>query len=148
MYYFDLNNSNNRTLTEYSLLNTVSALEKQYSKKQVTKAKLTRNIQIRIGRPSERRFLKILDNNELMKCPVTVEDGRRAIKLHGPDVASTKGVTVKGKGQIKSVFVPIDLPKSLYPKHKNVTLCLDFFFANGIPFFHSISCGINFRTVR
>ena len=36
LHYFDLNNSNKRTLTEYSLLNTVSDLEKQYSKKQVT----------------------------------------------------------------------------------------------------------------
>ena len=106
LYYFDLNNSNKRTLTEYSLFNTVSDLENQYSKKQVIKARLARNIQIRIGRPSERRFLKILENNELRNCPVTVEDGRRAMKVYGPDVASKKGVTVKGKGQVKSVFIP------------------------------------------
>ena len=102
-YYFDVNKPNNDTLPEYSRLNTVANLESQYTKHQVDKTKIAREVQIKIGRPAEHS----LKNNQLINCPVTVEDGKRAIRLYGPDAATKKGVTVKGKGMRRLPFRPL-----------------------------------------
>ena len=106
-----------------------------------------KEIQIKIGRPSDNRYMKIVEGKYLLNCPITVEDVKRAIKINGPDRIAKKGTTVRAKGVVRPVFIPVDLPKLIYPKHKNACLCVDFFFVNSVTFFHSISIGINFRTV-
>jgi hypothetical protein len=44
-------------------------------------------------------------------------------------------------------FEAVSLPPSILKYHKNVTLCVDFFFVQGLIFMHTISRGIGFRTV-
>ena len=148
LYFYDTANSVKTELTNYSLLNTVADLEKQYSKKEVAKAKLARELQIRLGRPSSQRFETIVKNNHLINCPVTIEDVRRATKLYGADPAFLKGTMVRGKGRVAEDHKIMCLPKEIYPKHKDVCLCFDFFFVNRIPFIHSTSTKINFRTAK
>ena len=41
---------------------------------------------------------------------------------------------------------PCALPPSLLEHHQQVTLCVDIFYVRGLPFFHSISTKIHFRT--
>ena len=41
----------------------------------------------------------------------------------------------------------LSIPESLYHDCKNVTLCTDFFYVNGIPVFHAISRKINHRYI-
>ena len=148
LYFYDTANGTKTELANYSLFNTVANLEKQYTKKEVAKAKLARNLQIRLGRPSQQRFEVIIKNNQLKNCPITIEDARRALKLYGIDPAFIKGTTVRGKGQVAGDHKIMHLPKEIYPKHKDVCLCFDFFFVNRIPFIHSISTKINFRTTK
>jgi hypothetical protein len=122
LYYYDAaaSKKNNTPLTAYSLFNTVASLEKQYTKKEVSNAKLARRVQIEIGRPSQRKFEIILKNNQLRNCPINVMDAKRSFKIYGPDPSFLKGVTKKSKGIIVPPFHPVVLPKEIYPKHKDV----------------------------
>ena len=43
--------------------------------------------------------------------------------------------------------MPVQIPKSLYDDLKNVTLCADYHFVNGVTVFHTISRRLNYRTV-
>ena len=44
-------------------------------------------------------------------------------------------------------FEAIPIPPPVLAHHLNVTICADLFFVQGIPFFHTISRGLGFRTV-
>ena len=126
LYFFDTDNYNT-PLTQYLFFNTVTDLERQYSKQQVENTRLAKEIQIKIGRPFDNRYMKIVEGKHLLNCPITVEDVKQAIKIYGPDRIAKKGMTVRAKGVVRPVFIPVDLPKLIYPKHKNVCLCVDFF---------------------
>jgi hypothetical protein len=43
-------------------------------------------------------------------------------------------------------FVSKAIPAPILGYHENVTLCVDFFFLQRLPFLHTISPGISFRT--
>ena len=64
----------------------------------------------KIGRPSEKDFTGILENNLIQNCPVTPDDARRAITIYGLDVTTLKGKRVKK--QNRSIPI-IKLSKSL-----------------------------------
>ena len=42
--------------------------------------------------------------------------------------------------------LPCPLPPSILRHHRDITLCIDIFYVQGIPFFHSISSKLHFRT--
>ena len=42
----------------------------------------------------------------------------------------------------------VEIPEKLKDEHKNVTLCADIVFVDNIPFFHTISIDLNFRTIE
>ena len=150
LYYFDVakyRNANNRTVTNYSFITTVQSNKEKYHRREVELADRALEVYTRLNRPSRQMFEHILTSNQLRNCPVTVEDARRAFKIYGHDVATLKGKTVKRKNIPASTLVTTSLPLSILENHANVTLCIDFFFVQGIAFFHSISRKINFRTV-
>jgi hypothetical protein len=56
------------------LVNTVAENKTSYTNRNYSKAVLAREIQKKIGRPSTRAFIKIVDNKLLPNCPITRED--------------------------------------------------------------------------
>jgi hypothetical protein len=88
-----------------------------------------------------------LANNLINNCPVTADDAKRAIMIYGPDTATLQGKMTKHPGQHVPTFTPVQVPQFVLEHHKNVTLCQDFFYVQGLPFLHTISRKLQFRTV-
>ena len=132
----------------YTLLETVAANKKLFTPRQVTSADLARGLYRKLGRPSEADFYSILTKNLIRNCPVTPDDARRAFRIYGPDVATLKGKMTRTTAAPRApTFEAVPLSPSISEHHRNITLCVDFFFVQGIGFLHTISRGIGFRTV-
>ena len=68
---------------EVTLIQTVQEIEEGYSKRQIKDAKEERNLYAKVGYPSPRDFQKLISENMILNCPVTVEDVIRADKIYG-----------------------------------------------------------------
>ena len=76
------------------LVNTVAENKSKYTTRDYARAELARKIQIRIGRPSTRTFIEIVEKKLLPNVPITRDDILAAEHIFGPDVGSLKGKTV------------------------------------------------------
>jgi hypothetical protein len=129
------------------LVNTVQSNKEKYSHLDYLRAKEACELMCKIGRPSLKQFLTILDRNLLPNCPVTRRDAILAENIFGSDLGSLKGKTVRKPSE--PVQIPMnDLPMDIMQQYQNVTLCGDIMFVNKIPFFITISRHIHFGTVE
>jgi hypothetical protein len=147
LYIFNPNTTNN-TVSTYTMISTVVEQKKMFSQRQIKDVDQARELYRKIGRPDEVEFQNILRKNLIRNCPVTVADAQRALVIYGPDIATIKGKTTR---TVPSPHVPtfeaVPLPTPILEHHMDVTLCVDFFFVQGIAFLHTISRNIDFRTV-
>ena len=60
-----------------------------------TKAKLARDIQRRIARPSTQYFIRYVNNKIIANCPISSQDIKNAEFIWGPDLGSLKGKKVR-----------------------------------------------------
>jgi hypothetical protein len=147
LYVYDGNNAST-DVTAYTLVNTVAEHKKLFSQRQIDDADRARALYRKIGRPDESEFQSILRGNFIRNCPVTPDDARRALLIYGPDVATIKGkMTRSGATPRAPTFESVPIPAPILTHHRAVTLCVDFFFVQGLGFLHTISRGIGFRTV-
>jgi hypothetical protein len=149
LYIYSTNNNNiNEKVTGYTLIAAVAEQKKMFSPRQIQNADHARALYRKLGRPSEAEFYHILSGNLLRNCPVTVDDAKRALTIYGPDIATIKGKTTRTDAADRvPTFEAVPLPPTIMEHHRNVTLCVDFFFVQGLTFLHTISRGIGFRTV-
>ena len=131
--------------TGTTLVNTVAENKSNYTNRDYSRAELARQIQKRIGRPSTRAFLKIVENKLLPNCPITREDILAAEHIFGPDVGSLKGKTVHRTPERVHARMNV-LPIALMSRYRDVSLGGDIMFINKIPFFMTISRNIRFGT--
>ena len=151
LYYLDAAAERAKTRSEATVLvvNTVKDNQTRYTKAECDRAALARELQIKIGRPSTRDFIKYVNNNLLPNCPVTKRDIEAADDIFGPDVGSLKGKTVRRapvKVNTDQTYTP--LPRSVFERYQDVTLCGDVMHVNRIAFFVSRSRNIGFGTVE
>ena len=92
-------------------------------------------------------FMWILRTNGIKDCPVTVRDAEVALKVWGPNIAALKGKTTRKAAKSVKVEDIVEIPKEMIAMHKNVTLGIDIFFVNKIPFFVTLSRDICFTSV-
>jgi hypothetical protein len=145
--YIYKRNPTNASATGYSFVSTVAAQKAMFSRREIKAADVARELYRKIGRPAETEFQRILKQHLIMNCPVTPEDATRAQLIYGPDIAVIKGKTTRSAAAPRAAtFVATPIPPPILEHHRNVTLCADFFFVQGLPFFHTISRGIGFRT--
>ena len=79
---------------------------------------------------------------------MTAQDVKAALFIWGPETAVIKGKTTRiGPGRIPDAKC-LPLPQTTRDFHSKVTLCVDFFYVNGIPLLHTISRSFKFRTVE
>ena len=132
-------NASNNDVLNYCLVSTVADNESKYHHREVAAAKIAGKIHRSLGRPAEKIFESAVTTNQFKNCPVTVEDVKRYFANYGPDVASLQGKTVKRSSALARTNMPTPLPPMILQHHREVTLCIDNFCVQGIPFFHSIS---------
>ena len=100
-----------------------------------------------IGRPLQARFIHYLQKGLIRNCPITVDDARRAHSIYGPDVAYIKGKTTqKPPTPHIGTHIPLELPPHIAAHHRDITLCVDFFFVQQQAFLHVISRKISYWT--
>jgi Zinc knuckle len=129
------------------LVQTVANNKVNYTNEDYMKAVRARELQVNIGRPSTRQFIKIVSTNQLPNCPVTKADILAAEHIFGPDVGSLKGKTVRRKPHLAKPVIAI-LPPQVMSRYRNVTLAADVMHVNGIPMLVTISRNIRFGTVE
>ena len=141
LYVFKGNSTNNN-VTGYTLLSTVAEQRKMFSRSRDVKAADTaRELYRKLGWPSEADFIiSYLTKNSIQNCPVTPDDARRATIIYGAEVSAQKGKTTRSAAAPRTpTFVAQPIPAPILKHHRNVTICADFFFVQGLPFFHTIS---------
>ena len=74
-------------------VNTVWDNKKNFTNNDYLRAVRARELQVMVGRPSDKDYIKILKTNSLPNCPVTPRDVLIANELFGLDVGALKGKT-------------------------------------------------------
>ena len=74
----------------------------------------------------------MLKTNIIKNCPVTIEDVNIAERIYGKDIATLKGKTMQ---RMPNVIVndEIEILKELLEHNRELELCMDTMFVNGIP---------------
>jgi hypothetical protein len=127
-------------------METVESNMSLFTKRQIHGANLVRNLQAGLAFPSNADMKWAIQSNLIKECPVTVKDMGTAIKVWGPSVAMLKGKTVRTTPPVVRQDV-IEILKEIWELHKDVTLTIDIFFVNKIPFFTTYSLIICFLLV-
>ena len=132
------------------MFNQVAAVKEnltKYTKRNVDQAKKTQRFQVMFNNISAKKLLYIVDNNMVKGLPITRQDVKLAEEIYGPNIYALKGKTVNRK--IDHVFAPVtDISKQLLKEYKNITLCTDVMFVNGIKFLLTVSRHIDFVTAE
>ena len=140
LHYFD------PAKEEFSFVVTVDDNMKMYSKQQITGAEKARNLQASLAFPSDTDMSWILKANQVKECPVNHEDAVAANKIWGRHPASLKGKTARRKPDPVQTDM-LEVPTEIRDLHRLVTISIDIFFINKIPFFLTLSRKICFSTV-
>ena len=141
-----INHSNRVPTPSYPCVTTVADNRGVFTRRELEGADQARRLYHTIGCPSQRKFETILDHGSILNCPVTKADAQRANTIYGPDLAYLKGKTTEHPASPHvATQVPSPLPADIAKHHSNVTLCLDFFYVQRLPFFHAISRKIGCR---
>ena len=97
--------------------------------------------------PSKQDFIKMIKGGTLKNCEVTEDDVKRMFDIWVADVEAIKGKsTRKTPDRVKSSIVA--LPAEILEKNKIVTLDIDIFFTNKIPFLLSLSQATILNTIQ
>ena len=124
---------------EFSFLNTVSENKKLYKKREVRKATDAIILNRRTNHIAKDKIIRIVKHNWIRNNPITVGDVRRSHKNFGPPLPPIKSRTRYQESQRIGDTDIMQIPKSLYRDLKNVVLCADFHYVNGVAVFHSIA---------
>jgi hypothetical protein len=156
LYFFDTKsldrqrNSKN-LLTQYStnkasFIQSVKSNKEFFTKREIDKAQQARNLQSKIGWPSNSGFKTIIRNNLLINSGITVDDVNRAELIFGIPTPLLKGKMTRSNPISNQAIKRVPLPLPIQQEHSHLDLFADFFFVNKIPFLHTKSGNINFLT--
>jgi hypothetical protein len=128
------------------LLNTVSLNTQGFTKQKVKATKVAIALQSKLGHPSKADMHWIIKQNMVKGCPVMILDVDNALTVHGPSIPALKGKTAKKKPAVVNRDL-VKAPREFMKLVKDVTLCVDIFFVNKVPFIITLSLKIYFTTV-
>jgi hypothetical protein len=136
LYFHDMSN---RSTEECLLVNTVDDNLKYFSAQDVDRAKKAYNLQVIVGRPSNEDYTRIVKDNLIRDCPVTLRDVRTAKFIWGSrEIGDLQGKTPWRKP--RQIHVDhTNIPRSIMQHYRDVTLCVDVMKVNTLPFIMSIS---------
>ena len=148
LYTHDLNNKDHCVNPILMLTQTIAHLESQFTKSEVKQVKAARNLQCRLGYPSQCTLEHLLESHYHPNCPITAADVRHIITIYGPLPKLLQGKTKR----VTPAFVPnttiVNLPSYILKEHGTVTIAIDFFAVNDNYFLHTKSRKLHFRTTK
>ena len=128
-------------------VNTVKDNKKNFTNNDYLRAVRARELQVTVGRPSDKDLIKILKGSSLPNCPVTPRDVLIANKIFGPDVGALKGKTTRRSPPIVDSPVSVDTT-SILKYYGEITLCVDIMYVNKVPLLVTLSRNIKFGTME
>ena len=135
-------------VTDYSFVNIVGANKNLYTTRQVKGADKTVPFNNLVGYLRPQRLIQLLEQDCFQTCPITDEDAKRALDIHVPDTDYLKGNTTRVTPQHVAVPIIISLSNTIRDRHKNVTLCSDFYFVQSTSFLQMIAQDLILRITR
>ena len=90
----------------------------------------------------------MIRENQLQNCPITVDDANRALHIHRTDIDALRGKTARTTPDHVPSNQIRPLPSDILEAHRNVTLCFDIFFVDGLAFVATVSRSLHFLTVE
>jgi hypothetical protein len=138
-YIFDASS----IIENYKLVNvsTVEENTMSYSKREVEDAKRARDFIRKMGYPSTKQAIDLIQSGSIYNCPVTAHDIIRAERIFGPDIASLKGKTVHMKDPpVKNEYVS-------KPVSEIQSLNADLLYVDNKPYLITVSTPLNLTLV-
>ena len=132
----------------YSCLTLVSNNRLNYSTRELLLADKACDLYIHLGMPSQAHFKSLINTNYFRNCPVTPADVDRAVAIYGRLEPSVQGRTTCGPPIAHTTHQVTMLPPAILSNHSSITISVDYFFVNRIPFLHSILQDYLFRTAE
>ena len=131
----------------YSYLQTISGNWALFNRRELEVADAVRTLHQKLRRPSPSHFKEYVSNKLIHNCPITPADIKRAEFIYGLDPAYLKGKTTQ-KPALPHIptltIIPLP-PDFIIEHHRNIMLCINFFFIQGMAFLHMVSRKIGFR---
>jgi hypothetical protein len=120
---------------------TVADIKGQYSKQEVARADLSREIARRLGYESDSGLARAVRDSSIHNLPITLTDITIAQDIYGTNIASLKGKSTKNRS--------INLPENRVNRHeeKLQTLILGIMSVNSEPYLITVSDPLNLTTV-
>ena len=87
LYYMDTDEN----ATNVVLLSTIEKKKSRYTSRDYNQAKLARKLQVPIGRPEIKDFIRYLDNNNIPNCPISRDDAIAAHDIFDRDIGGLQG---------------------------------------------------------
>lgn len=130
------------------VITTVKNNMQHFTKKDINKAIEARRTQQIIGWPSQSSYLKIIEKNHLNNTDITCDDVLRAEYIFGTPVPLLKGKMTRPPSTPSYNLKKVNIPLPILQHHKNIDLFVDFMYVNGLPFLHTISSKLQYRTIK
>ena len=153
LYCHDINNSDNITsdaVTNYpnsSFLNIVEARKAKYTLREVGGADTTVTFNKEISYLCPQQYIHLLETNYLRNYPVTSKDAKSAYDIYGYAIDYLQCKTIQRTLPPVLKLAHILSLQTIKDHNREIALCADFFFVQDIPFLHTISRKLTFRTV-
>jgi hypothetical protein len=128
-------------------INTVSGNKDKYSSTDCDRADLAQRLQVRIGHPSTKDIICIVERNLLPNCPITKADILIAEDIYGAEIGALKGKTTRQRPHAVTTFITL-ISSQVMNKFQSITLCVDITYINKIPILVTISRHIRFGTIE
>ena len=128
------------------MVSSVAENRKHFTQRQYEDAMAARKLYHVVGCPTVENFKAILRQNIIRNCPVTAADVDVAEKIFGPDIGALKGKSTRPTSPVVKDDL-IEIPKEIKELHKDLILCIDIMFINGIPMLTCIDRSLHFRSL-
>ena len=144
-------NSNNENVNAYVLatVTTVAKNEAAHSRRDVTRAKAVLPLIQALGYPSRKDLKRMIRLKSIGNCPVTGADVDRFYEIYGGTEGAIKGKTArKTPLEVNVDEDVISVPREIAARLNDITISLDIFFVERMPFLTSISRKLMYTTTR
>lgn len=129
-----------------SYLQTLEDTKQGFTQRQIKRAEKARKIYHVVGAPTMDSLKKLLRQNLIKNCPVTVDDVNLAEKIFGPDVSTLKGRSTRPR-PTTVIEDAIEIPRELVVKNLVLESSIDIMFVNRLPFLTAIDKSIKYRSL-
>ena len=115
-------------VSNYSFLSIVVSNKQYFTRREIEQADKARILQAHIGWPATDDFKRLVSDNLLLNCDITVNNISRAVAIYGPSEPMLQGKMVRRRPEHVADIPRVPLPPMITEHHPSDILDLDFFF--------------------